>query len=126
MIPDVVLFCLITSSDWRYGWEKKQDMGSGGGRLSARLLPLKMNILEATGDAPFVNWRDPRPLTYRGSLACSTGKVKDKPRKFRVKIRFSGSYIPGCVAPNEWSIWSIVGIMSLELNTSPLNKKNKP
>ena len=57
---------------------------------------------------------------HLGSLACSTGKVKDSPRKFRVNILFSGSYIPGCVAPNEWSIWSIVGITSEELKTSPL------
>jgi hypothetical protein len=60
-----------------------------------------MNIFDAMGDAPLVNWREPSPRTYLGSLACSTGKMKDRPRKFRVKILFSGSYIPGCVAPKE-------------------------
>lgn len=69
--------------------------------LSTRLLPLNMNIFDAIGDAPLVNCSEPRPRTYLGSLACSTGKVKESPRKFRVNILFSGSYIPGCVAPNE-------------------------
>lgn len=66
-------------------------MGRAGGLLSARLFPLKMNILDAMGDAPFANCKDPRPRTYLDSLACSTGKVNEIPLKFKVKILFSGS-----------------------------------
>ena len=92
LTPDVQPLRRMTSSHWRYGCEKKQDIGNAGGLLSFKLLPLKMNIFDATGDAPLLNWREPRPLlVYLGSLACSTGNVNDSPRKFRVKIRRSES-----------------------------------
>ena len=48
------------------------------------------------------------------------GNSKDKPRNVRVNTCFSPSYTPGWVAPKDWSICSIVGDTSGQLNNTSL------
>ena len=55
----------------------------------------------------------------------SAGNSKERPRNVRVKTCLSLSYTPGCVAPKDWSICSMVGETSDELNIASLKQKNK-
>ena len=53
----------------------------------------------------------------------SAGNSNERPRNVRVKTCLSLSYTPGCVAPKDWSICSMVGETSDELNIASLKRK---
>ena len=74
-------------------------------------------------DFNIILWFDKNTLENTWNCVWA-GNSNDKPRNVSVKTCFSPSYTPGCVAPNDWSICSIVGDTSGQLNNTSLMALN--
>ena len=85
-----------------------------------KILFIKSNLhdlcwLTSTSLKTVIKWKVVRTWNW----VCA-GNSNDSPRNVNVNTCFSPSYTPGWVAPKDWSICSIVGETSGQLNNTSL------